>query len=192
MLTSRVQPIERATNRPWTEWLTYLERIGADDLTHHAIATQLLTELDGMVDNVGWWAQAIAVAYEQHIGRRVPGQQPDGTFRTSVSRSTPHEMAHLMDQWATFAATDPDVRRLCCAEPRVSGTANRITWRTKGHHGSEVTVISEPKKNGSAALVVQHGGLPSPDISAETRRAWTAVLDRFLPPFDDRAHGQQV
>ncbi|MGB7447889.1 MAG: hypothetical protein WA892_02060 [Ornithinimicrobium sp.] len=186
MSTPRIQAIEKATERSWTDWLAYMDRVGAENLDHHAIATHLLTELDGIVDNLGWYAQAIAVAYEQHIGRRVPGQQPDGNFRMSVSRSTAHQMADLMSKWLTFAATDPDVRRLTCVEPRVSGTDHRMTWRTKGHHGSNITVISEPKKNGTAALVVQHGGLPSPAISADTRLTWTAVLDRFLPVSHDR------
>ena len=62
--------------------------IGAEQLSHHEIASALITELDGKVDNLGWWAQATAVAYEQYVGRRVPGQRPDGTFQTSVSRST--------------------------------------------------------------------------------------------------------
>ena len=186
MTTARIHAIERATGRSWGDWLGYLHRIGADDLDHHAIATHLLAELDGMVENLGWYAQAIAVAYEQHAGRRVPGQQPDGSFRMSVSRSTSLAMADLMSRWAAFAATDPDVRRLTCAEPRVSGTDNRITWRTEGHHGSTVTVISEPKKSGTAALVVQHGGLPSPAVSADTRLTWTSVLERFLAEPPDR------
>lgn len=185
MTPSRVQAIETATDRSWADWLDYLGRIDADNLDHHTIATHLLTELDGIVDNLGWYAQAIAVAYEQHIGRRVPGQQPDGTFRTSVSRSTSSTMADLMTQWATFAATDLDVRQLTCAEPRISGTVNRITWRAKGHHGSTVTMISEPKKSGTAALVVQHGGLPSSDISTKTRLTWITVLDRFLAELHD-------
>lgn len=186
MGTVRVQAIEKATERSWTDWLAYMDRIGAENLDHHAIATHLLTELAGIVDNIDWYAQAIAVAYEQHTGRRVPGQQPDGTFRMSVSRSTAHQMADLMSKWVRFAATDPDVQQLMCSEPRTSGTDHRISWRAKGHRGSNITVISEPKKNGTAALVVQHGDLPSPDISTDTRLTWTAVLDRFLPESHDR------
>lgn len=110
MTSARIEAIERATDRPWEDWLAYMASIDAHDLDHHAIATQLLTELEGMVDNIGWWAQATAVAYEQHSGRRVPGQQPDGTFRTSVSRSTPLDMSGLMDAWTAFAAADGRVQ----------------------------------------------------------------------------------
>lgn len=179
MTTARIQAIERATNRSWDDWLTFMQRIGAEDLDHHTIATHLLTELRGMVDNIGWWAQATAVAYEQHVGRRVPGQQPDGTFRISLSRSTTMGMSDLMQAWTAFADTDPDVGSLTVAPPRVSGTEKRITWRTKGQEQSTVTVISEPKKNGTAALIIQHGGLPSPDAANDARQTWMGVCDRF-------------
>jgi hypothetical protein len=177
---SKIAAIERATGRSWHDWLAYFDRIGATDLDHHAIATHLLDELTGMVDNLGWWAQATAVAFEHHIGRRIPGQQPDGTFRLSVSRTTPLGMPELMTAWSEFAATDADVLAFLAAPPRVSGTANRITWRVKGVDDTAITVISEPKPNGTASLVVQHGGLASPESSAQVRAAWLAVVDRFL------------
>jgi len=94
--TSRIEAIERATGRSWDAWLAYMGSIGADQLSHHAIASALIEELDGTVDNVGWWAQATAVAYEHHVGRRVPGQRPDGTYQTNVSRATSLDMHGLM------------------------------------------------------------------------------------------------
>ena len=58
MTNSRIEAIERATNRSWSEWLAYLESIHADRLDNHAIATHLLTELEGVVDNLGWSARS--------------------------------------------------------------------------------------------------------------------------------------
>jgi hypothetical protein len=177
--SSRIAAVERATGRSWDDWLDYFNRIGASTLTHHEIATTVLAELDGKVDNPGWWAQSTAVAYEQHTGRRVPGQRPDGTFQTSVSRSTSLGMTELMDAWTSFAATDKDVLGLIEGDVRVSGTQNRISWRTKARDGANVVVISEPKKNGTASLVVQHIGCPTYDDSQQARHAWTAIVDRF-------------
>lgn len=187
MTGARIAAIEKATHRSWEDWLVYLASIDADSLDHHDIATHLLTELDGIVDNIGWWAQATAVAYEQHVGRRVPGQQPDGTFRTSVSRSTPLDMAALMEAWTTFAADNVHVRELTTTAPRISGTDRRITWRTKGHERSTITVISEPQKSGLASLVVQHGGLPSPETSDRTRQTWREIVEDFLSGHPARA-----
>ena len=183
MTNSKIAAIERATGRSWDDWLAYFASIQANTLDHHAIATHLLTELDGMVDNLGWHAQATSNAYEHFIGRRVPGQQPDGTFRLSVSRSTTLAMPELMVEWQKFAAADANVETMLAAEPRVSGTENRVTWRAKGVDDTTITVISEPKPNGTASLVVQHGGLPSQESSAETKEMWLTVVSRFLGNF---------
>jgi hypothetical protein len=182
---ARIVAIERATGRSWDDWLSWMASIHADQLSHHEIATALITELEGMVDNLGWWAQATAVAYEQSIGRRIPGQRPDGTFQTSVSRSTPLGMETLIDAWTTFAAADPAVLDRITGDVRVSGTANRITWRAKGRDGTAYTVISEPKKDGTASLVVQILGTATLEDNLAAKDAWTAVTERFaatLPP----------
>jgi hypothetical protein len=178
---ARIKPVERATNRTWDEWLAFMDRIGAKDLDHKAIALQVYEELDGTIEQLGWWTQAVTVAYEQYIGRRIPGQRPDGTFQTSVSRSTPLGMQELMDRWAEFAAGDEVVQDVVAdGDLRVSGTDRRISWRTKAKDGSSVVVISEPKKNGTASLVVQHMGLPSLELSEEARERWASVVSRFL------------
>ena len=74
-----------------TAWVA-VHGVGARDLTHHEIATNVLELLDGTIDNPAWWAQSIAVTYEQAIGRRIPGQRPDGTFQMSVSKATSLDM----------------------------------------------------------------------------------------------------
>lgn len=178
--SSRVQAVERTTGRSWDDWLDLLTRLGAEDLTHHEIATAVLLELDGTIENPAWWAQSVTVAYEQHIGRRLPGQRPDGTFQTSVSRSTALGMQPLMSAWTSYAAADETVRGLVAGEPRVSGTENRITWRAKGHDGESVVVISEPKKNGSASLVVQHLGSPTPERNDEVKDRWKMIIADFV------------
>jgi len=176
---SRIEAVERATGRSWDDWLAYFDSIGAAKLSHHEIATALIAELDGKVDNLGWWAQATAVAYEQHVGRRVPGQRPDGTFQTSVSRSTPLSMDALMQAWTDFAAADQAVLDMIVGEVRVSGTANRITWRAKARDAESIIVISEPKKDGTASLVVQCIGTPTLERNVEAKEAWTTITARF-------------
>ena len=176
---SRIEAVERATGRGWDDWLAYMASIGAEGLSHHEIASALITELDGKVDNVGWWAQATAVAYEQYVGRRVPGQRPDGTFQTSVSRSTSLGMEPLTQAWTDFAAADQAVLDRITGDVRVSGTANRITWRTKGRDGTALMVISEPKKDGTASLVVQVLGTATLEDNVEAKEAWTAITERF-------------
>jgi hypothetical protein len=177
---SRIQPIERATNRTWDEWLQFMDGIDAVNLSHHAIATKLVEELDGKIDNIGWWAQSITVAYEQYIGRTIPGQRPDGTFQTSVSKATKLGMQELMDKWTAFAAGDQAVRDLVAGDVKVSGTDKRITWRTKGHDGSDIRIASEPKKDGSASIIVQHMGLATHDLNMEAKANWASIIQRFV------------
>ncbi|MGY1804350.1 hypothetical protein ACI78T_13820 [Blastococcus sp. SYSU D00922] len=177
---ARIKPVERATKRTWDEWLAFMDRIGAQDLDHKAIALQVYEEIDETLDQRGWWTQAVTVAYEQHIGRRIPGQRPDGTFQTSVSRSTSLGMRELMDRWESFAAGDEGVLAIVGGEPRVSGTERRITWRAKAADGSSVVVISEPKKNGTASLVVQHMGLATLELNEAARERWAGIVARFL------------
>ncbi|MCC6614092.1 MAG: hypothetical protein IT320_11490 [Anaerolineae bacterium] len=177
---SRIQAVERATHRTWDEWLRFMDGIGARNLSHHEIATKVLEELDGKVDNLGWWAQAVTVAYEQYIGHRIPGQRPDGTFQTSVSKATAVKMQELMDRWVDFAATDAEVLALVDDEPRVSGTDKRITWRTKSRDGSAIRVTSEPKKDGTASIIAVQMGLETNELNLEAKSNWSSILERFV------------
>lgn len=177
---SRIKAVERATNRTWDEWLRYMDGIDAKNLSHHEIATQVLGELDGKIDNLGWWAQSVTVAYEQYIDRRIPGQRPDGTFQTSVSKATKLAMQELMDKWVNFAAGDQDVLGIIAGDVRVSGTEKRITWRTKARDGSDVRVTSEPKKDGTASIIAVQMGLQTDDLNTEAKSKWSSILQRFV------------
>jgi hypothetical protein len=139
-----------------------------------------LEELDGKIDNLGWWAQSVTVAYEQYIGRRIPGQRPDGTFQTSVSKSTKLGMKELMDQWVNFADKDEDVLALIASEVRVSGTEKRITWRTKASDASSIRVTSEPKKDETASIIVNHMELQTHELNIEAKSKWSSTVQRFL------------
>jgi hypothetical protein len=177
---ARIGPVERATNRTWDQWLQFMAAIGAEELDHRQIALRVYEELDCTVEQLGWWTQAVTVAYEQYTGRRIPGQGPDGTFRTSVSRSTALGVHELMESWTAFAARDETVRGIVVGSPRASGTDRRTTWRTKAGDGSSVVVTSEPERTGTASIVATRIGLPTPEADDEARQRWSAVVERFL------------
>jgi len=177
---ARVISIERATEIAWVDWLSFMHGIGAHEMSHHAIATQVLEKLEGQIENPAWWAQSITVAYEQDIGRRLPGQRPDGTFQTSVSKVTGQSMNSLIGTWTTFAESDDDVQRLIASEPRVSGTEKRITWRAKGANGAAINVLCEPKKGDTSRLIVQVIGQNTVDENEAARVMWAGIVARFL------------
>ena len=177
---SRIKPVERATHRTWDDWLQFMDLIDAETLDHQQIALKVYEELDGTIEPLGWWTQAVTVAYEQYIGRRIPGQRPDGTFQTSVSRATTLGMTELMERWTRFAAQDEFVQGVVAGQPRVSGTERRITWRAKAEDGSSVIVTSEPKKTGTASIVATQIGLPTLESNDEARDRWACVVEPFL------------
>lgn len=177
---SRIKTVERATNKAWDEWLHFMDSIDAKNLSHHEIATRVLEELDGKIENFAWWAQSVTVAYEQYIGRRIPGQRSDGTFQTSVSKATKLSMKDLMDKWTRFAAGDQEVLALIAGDVRVSGTEKRITWRTKAHDGSDIRITSEPKKDGTASIIAEQMGLQTNELNMEAKAKWSSIVQRFL------------
>lgn len=179
----RIKPIEKTTKRSWDEWLKFMDKIGAKDLTHKEIAVKVYYELENKIENWGWWTQSITTAYEQYIGRRIPGQRPDGTFQTSVSKSTKFDMKELMSKWKEFAATDKEILKLIKDPPKVGGTENRLSWRAKAKDGTTINILSEPKSNGTAALVVQHIGLESVELNDKAKKMWVTILERFFISF---------
>ncbi|MGY1650738.1 hypothetical protein [Geodermatophilus sp. SYSU D01119] len=194
----RIGPIERTTGRTWDEWLTFMDGIGAPGLDHGPIALEVYEELGDGFAQRGWWTQSVTVAYEHHIGRRVPGQRSDGTFQISVSRVTPLPVTGLMERWRTSADGDAAVQGIVAGgDLEVSGTDRRITWRTRATDGSSVVVTSEPEKNGTASLVATQMGLATLEDDDAARERWTAIVERFLgqvtpgrrAPWVSSAHG---
>lgn len=105
--------VARSTGIQGEEWVELLDPAHnhaqlADAALSHLRAT-LAAQPDGVLKgkNLEWWAQGVAVSFEQHIGRRVPGAQAD-----------------IAAAWAEFA--DPTSGRLPLVldgEPRISETA---------------------------------------------------------------------
>lgn len=181
---TKIESIERATSKTWGEWLDFMDSIDARDLSHHEIATKVLEQLMTTTESPGWWAQSVTVAYEQHIGRRLPGQQPDGTFQTSVSRATKLGMKQLMDAWVEFAASDQEILGMVAGDVRTSGTEKRLSWRAKLQDHASVIVISEPKPDGMASIVLQHTGSQTQELNNEAKAKWLSVIERFLAKTD--------
>ncbi len=68
-----VPAIERASNRSWSDWLALFDAAGAASLPHPEIARIARAAMPGTLKNPDWWAQGTAIAFEQHVGIRVPG-----------------------------------------------------------------------------------------------------------------------
>ena len=177
------EPIERTTKRSWGEWLAFMEAIEASHLDHPQIARKVEEELEGMalgLNNVGWWAQGITVAYEQHSGRRLPGQQADGSFALSVSKTVAVDNHEAMARWVQFAAQDMEVSQIVSSQPTTGGSAKRRSWRVKVADGSSLLFNSEARPDGKSTVIIRHMKLPSHEANVAAKERWAAVLERFI------------
>ncbi len=169
--------IEKGTGKPWDYWLKRLTKASAADLSHKDIATLLGEKWDVP----GWWAQTIAVAFEQHIGRRIPGQTSNGRYEVSVSRVVAGMPDTLRDAWAASAAQRKRLAgRKPIDRPSTSGTKKRLYWRCKLDDGSSITVSFESKGSGKALISLAHGSARKLDAEPLKRR-WAAMIEALRP-----------
>ena len=89
---------EAATGRTWEGWVAFLDGLDARKLSHTEIARRIFDT--GLAS--GWWSQSITVAYEQHIGRRVPGQDCDGAFAVSATKTCAGTLDDVLARWVDF------------------------------------------------------------------------------------------
>lgn len=162
-----------ATGRSLEQWLTLLQEQGAERLSYAEIAKLIVATGDAS----GWWAQSITVAYEQHIGRRAPGQRGDGTFEVSVSRTLPGSMDEVMGRWnqhiSEMSAHDGvSVEGM----PERSETPKWRYWRSTLADGSKVSATISNRSATTAGLTVTHARLADAADKERWRKYWKGVL----------------
>ena len=157
------------TGRRWDEWRQVLDAWSGSDAGHTAIATYV-REHHG-VD--GWWAQTVTVGYERITGRRLPYQQPDGTFTINRSRTlhTDPEALRAMLLDATgrtrlFPGLDTDLR---------SKATSKNVRVAIGPGTAEIAL--DPRDDGRVKVTVQHHRLSTHDEVEPWRAYWGAWLE---------------
>lgn len=169
--------IERATGLPWDRWVRTLEDGGAADAGHSRIAEIALAAMGGDVENPEWWAQSVAVAYEQHTGRRVKGQTHDGWFQVSATRTLPGSMDDAFRRWQSAAEDLTEIDGTPIVDgPRTTGTEKRRHWRIGLADGSRAAVSAEAKGPEKAVLSATHTKLSSSEEVERRRAAWKELL----------------
>lgn len=172
--------ISAATGLAWPAWVDWLDAHDGRSLPHARIA-ELAHDRMGSgsalaVENAGWWAQSVTVAYEQQIGRRVPGQRQDGTFYVSVNRTAPVAPQQAMEAWLAYVAGVEDPGGCRPAGPaRTSTTPKRLYWRTACTDGSTLQLAVEPSATGSR-LALTREGLPTPEAREGARQVGKEML----------------
>ena len=171
--------IEAATGKAWTEWTRLLDGAGAADMPHPDIAKLVHETLSGVVDNPGWWAQNVTVAYEQHIGRRAPGQNNDGTFEVSVTKTIAGTKEDVFALWQEAHGEAQDFKGEAIKNVRTSVTPVRLYWRCDLVDGSSFAVAAEQKAPSKVMLAATHTKLKSEADKEQWRQYWKELISKL-------------
>ncbi|MGI9434534.1 MAG: hypothetical protein ACR2Q4_06875 [Geminicoccaceae bacterium] len=176
MANSIVKPIntkaiEKATGASWKEWCAFLDDAETADMDHNAI----VKKARAFKPISGWWAQSVAAAYEQYIGRRKPGQSSDGLFSASISRTLVMAQQPAFESWCTFAANLSKIDKQSIAgPPTTSTTPKRSYWRCKFKDGSNASICFEMKSAEKSVARIEHNRLGKELAIAEKKNAWAS------------------
>jgi hypothetical protein len=155
------------TGKPAAEWFAILDELGATGWAHARIAAHLVAEHEV----APWWAQGITVRYEQERGLRLPGQQADGTFSVSVSRSLLGGQLELLDlgveRFAGYAGGTPEAVSRSIAHP----TAR---WRLGG--GDALLLSVGPPASGKCRVTLTQSRLRLPERVQPVKDALTELF----------------
>lgn len=180
-----IEALESGTGRPWSELLAAIDAFGGANKPHGEIVGFVQNLLD--VENSGWWAQGVTVAYEQQIGRRQPGQSSTGEWRCTVSRTLAGTIDNAFDAWLRFAeGRTKFADSAAVGDPVVGSREGRWRrWRVDLEDGSRVNVDIDLKpptpREQSAAIVkarlsVTHGRLSGADDRDARKTWWKGVI----------------
>lgn len=174
---SNTSGIARATGRPWDEWVALLEEAGARDLGHTAIAKLTLEYMPDAVERREWWAQGTAIAYEQHVGLRVPGQSCDGDFQFSTSRTVAGDKDQALAAWLRVIDAREEFGGVPVEAPAATSRTEKWRyWRVPLADGTRVAVNISDKPGGKASVGVNHTKLDSAVAIEFWRPLWKQLL----------------
>jgi hypothetical protein len=148
--------IEKATGRSFEEWCRGLDEAGARMARHK----EIVALVQSLAPVSGWWAQSVAVAYEQARGKRLPGQGEDGRFTAAAARIFSTAPETVFAAWMEIVANRHELAGRRLARPATtSRTAKRLYWRCRFEDGSRLTLAIEPRPGGRSQASFEHARL---------------------------------
>lgn len=167
------ESIRDRTGRGWDDWCETIDAWPGNAGGHTAIASFLRD--DHGVD--GWSAQAVTVGYERITGRRLPYEQPDGTFTASRSRTIA-----LAPELLREMLLDDDGRRDLFPGHETELRSRRTAKSIRLGLGPGTALISlESAAGGRTTVAVAHEKLPSFDDVEEWKFYWGEWLEAIDP-----------
>jgi len=168
--------IEKATNRSWSDWVLLLAEHGKD---HQSLVACALANMPENFDKKHWWSQAVAVAYEQQIGRRKPGQRLDGSYEVAVSKTVTTPQTELSISWIDYFKSLNQINDHTPTNARTSSTDIRDYLRADvGVYKFESAI--EAKTDQKSLLVVTMSELESEAVRSQWQDYWKSKLQEFV------------
>jgi hypothetical protein len=169
--------VTKATGKPWSHWLTILDRY--DVKKHgHKDAAEHLHEKHSVPE---WWCQMVVVGYEQARGLRVKHQTTSG-FQVSVSRVINRPIGEVFKAWQPPAISrwmpDPDF----VVRKATKDRSIRITW-IDGK--TSVEVMFYVKGPAKCSVTAQHNKLSTAAAGEKMKRYWGKALDALKAMLED-------
>lgn len=162
---------ERATGKPWAEWMTLLDEAGGREMNHKQIVHYLA--MNHRVPD--WWLQQVAVGYEKSRRLRAHHEMTDG-FQISRSRTLAAAAERVYDAWL-----DPQTRAAWL--PGVDFTIRKSTppkiLRLNWSDGSRLEVRLTAKGADRTAVTVQQDKIADAATAEEMKAYWVAALERL-------------
>lgn len=162
--------LQKATGRPWSEWVQILDAADAASKPHGEIAKLVFAQ--GAVS--GWWSQSVSVGYERIKGLREIGQRRTGSWEGSKSRTFNLAADALFEYFANArkrAKWLPDVKPT--VKTSTKGRSMRLAWED----GTAVTFWFTPKGDAKTSVAVQHTKLPDKAAVEKVKQFWGERLD---------------
>ncbi|MCA9867495.1 MAG: DUF4287 domain-containing protein [Anaerolineae bacterium] len=165
------QAAEKATGKPWAEWMALLDAAGGRAMNHR----QIVAHLAAHHDVSPWWQQQITVVYENSRGLRHKHEMSDG-YQISRSRTIAASATRISEAWLDHDTCrrwlpDSDFSVRKAAPPK----SIRLNWAD----GSLVEVALTAKGANKTTVTVQHNKLAHAEIAERMKSYWAAALERL-------------
>ena len=169
--------VQIKTGKDWPEWFRILDAAGGKSMDHKEIVAVVSKHGVG-----SWWRQMVTVGYERIKGLRAKGQQRNGTYGATKSRTFPVPVATLFEAWL-----NPKMRRRWLKDETVRVRTATVpkSMRLDWTDGSIIAVGFTAKGKVKSAVALEHTKLPDRDAVARVKQEWAERLEALGAALQD-------
>jgi len=164
------ESVRAKTGRGWDEWFGELDQAGAAAWKHKQIAKHIL-EGYGVTH---WWAQSVAVAYENARGLRDKHEMPDG-YQIQRQKRIDAPVEAAWQAWADERLRSKWLPEAAAARVRSVRDDKRMI-RLDWPDGTRIMAGAKPHGNHGCEAGVQQSKLVSAAAAEEAKTFWAAKL----------------